>query len=102
MQRGEVRRHQNIIQREGAADFRLIVASTPIAGDDGLATVMTLLVFDDDPGGLLSVRCGDVGFASALRPEATVRRRLGEVVHVLTEEERQALDAAMQVGFFDP
>lgn len=89
----------NIIDRPGAARHRLVVAAAPIAEDDTLAVVLTLQVYDEDPGGLLSVHVGDVGFASALSPEATVRRRLGEVVHICSEAELTAVDAAMRAAF---
>lgn len=87
-----------LIQRPGVALRRLIVSSEPISSADDLAVVLCLHVFDDDRG-LLSVRVGDAGYASALAPEASLRSRLGEVVHVLTEDEQAGVDAALRAAF---
>ena len=98
MQRGEVRDYAVLIQRPGVAQRRLIVSSEPITAAEDLAVVLTLQVYDDDRG-LLSVRVGEAGYASALAPEASLRSRLGEVVHVLTDNEQDSVDAALRAAF---
>ena len=98
MQRGEIRTYPVIIDRPGAAHHRVIVASEPVASNDRLPVILTLLVYPDDPGGLLSVDV-TAGWASALAPEATVRRRLGEVVHVCDPSQLHSLDAAIRAAF---
>lgn len=101
LRRGDVHRHTNFLAREGAANYRLIISSTPVAADDDLATVTSLHVYDTDRGGLLSVRLGEVGYASALNLETTIRSRLGEVVHRASASELGSVDAALRAALFD-
>lgn len=98
MQRGEVREYANFLQRERAARYRLIVSAGPITSNDDLPVVLALHVFDDDRGGLLNVRVGEIGWASVLAPEASLRSRMGNVVHVLTEQEQHSVDAALRAA----
>lgn len=97
VRRGEVREYAVLIQRPGVALRRLIVSSEPITAADDLAVVLSLQVYDDDRG-LLSVRVGNAGYASALAPEASLRSRMGQVVHVLTEDEQASVDAALRAA----
>ena len=101
LRRGDVHRLTNVLQREGSADYRLIVSSSPVATDDQLATVLTLHVYDADRGGLLSVRVGEAGYASAMNVETTIRSRLGELVHTCTTDELEAVDTALRAAIFD-
>lgn len=101
LRRGDVHRHTNYLQREGAANHRLIVSSSPVAADDELATVLSTHVYDTDKGGLLSVRVGEVGYASAMNLETTIRSRLGEVVHRCSPEELESIDTALRAALFD-
>ena len=99
--RGDIHRHTNVIQREGAADHRLIVSSSPVAADDQLGTALSLLVYATDRVGLLSVRVGEVGFASAMNVETSIRRRRSERVHTCTVDELDAVETALPVALFD-
>jgi hypothetical protein len=101
LRRGDVHRHTNYLQREGAANYRLIVSSAPVAADDELAVVLSLHVYDTDKGGLLSVRRGEVGYASAMNIETTIRSRLSERVHACTADELESIDAALRAALFD-
>lgn len=101
LRRGDVHRHTNFLAREGAANYRLIISSSPVTGDDDLAVVTSLHVYGTDRGGLLSVRLGEVGYASALNIETTIRSRLGEVVHTATAAELDSVDSALRAALFD-
>lgn len=91
--------YPNLIQRERGPVARLVISADAIASNDELPTVTTLLVFPDDSrGGLLSIRVGDIGWASALSPEASLRSRLGEVLHTCAPDELESLDRALRVA----
>lgn len=98
MNRGEVWRYEPVIARPGACTLRLIVGSDAINDNDALAVVLTLHVLDSDPGGLLAVHT-PYGWASALHPEATVRRRLTEQIGVLDNDTLGRVSAAVRAAY---
>ncbi|MET0187765.1 MAG: type II toxin-antitoxin system PemK/MazF family toxin [Pseudonocardia sediminis] len=97
MRRGEVWTYDPVLGTPGRSRHRLIVSSDAVNVSE-LPVGLGLLVVDTDPGGLLSVRIGDVGWASALSIEATLRRRLGERVYAASSEEMDAVDAALRAA----
>ena len=75
MRRGEVWRYEPVIARAGQSTLRLVVSADSINADDALPTVYVMQVVETDPGSLLAVRIGDLGWAFALlvdRPCANV------------------------------
>lgn len=56
--------------------MRLIISAQGI-NDAEHPVVLGLQVLDRDPGGLLSIRLGPLGWASVLTIEAVLRGRLG-------------------------
>ncbi|MFI7004759.1 hypothetical protein [Nocardia sp. NPDC050175] len=77
---------------------RLIVSAAPINENPHLKVVLTLHVLDSDPGGLLAVDLAPHGWASALHPEATVRRRLDECVGVTDPATMDLVSAALRAA----
>lgn len=97
MRRGEVWTYTPVLERPGQSRHRLIVSADAV-NDSALPVCLGLLVVDSDPGGLLSVRLGEMGWASALSIEATLRRRLGERVLVASADEMDAVDSALRAA----
>lgn len=99
MRRGDLYRYQPVIQREGQSNLRLIVSDDAINANDQIPAVFAMHVVADDPGGLLAVRIGDVGWAFALEIDRPLRRRLVEKVGEATAEEMEAVDNALRATF---
>lgn len=99
MRRGDVYRYQPVIQREGQSNLRLIVSDDAINANDQIPTVFGMHVVADDPGGLLAVRIGDLGWAFALEIDRPLRRRLVEKVDAASPEELEAVDNALRATF---
>lgn len=97
IERGSVYRYDPVLARPGASTLRLIVSSQPV-NDGEYPAILSLPVTDADRGGLLSVRIGEVGWVSALSIEATMRRRLGELVYTATDDEMEAVAAALRAA----
>ncbi|GAA5078306.1 type II toxin-antitoxin system PemK/MazF family toxin [Nocardia iowensis] len=98
MNRGEVWTYEPIINRPGVSTRRLIISAAPINENPHLKVVLTLHILESDPGGLLAVEIGSHGWASALHPEATVRRRLNECVGVADAEMMDRVSAALRAA----
>ncbi len=60
--------------------------------------VLGLQVVERDPGGLLSVGIGHLGWASVLTIEAVLRGRPGELIYTATDEEMDAVAAALRAA----
>ena len=99
MQRGEVRAYSNMVARDRGPVARLVVAAQSVLDNPDVPTAVTLLVYADPRAGLLSVPVGDIGYASTLAPEASMRRLLGDVLHVCTPEELEQVDVAIRAAF---
>ncbi len=97
MLRGEIYAYRPVLERPGQSRARLIVSSHGV-NDADHPTVLGLHVLDRDPGGLLSVAVGGVGWASVLTIEAVLRRRLGELLGVASAEELEAVDVALRAA----
>lgn len=99
MRRGDVYRYQPVIQREGQSNLRLIISDDAINANDQLPTVFAMHVVADDPGSLLAVRIGELGWAFALEIDRPLRRRLVEKVGQASTEEMEAVDNALRATF---
>ena len=96
MRRGEVWRYEPVIARAGQSTLRLVVSADSINADDALPTVYVMQVVETDPGSLLAVRIGDLGWAFALQVDRPVRKRLTDRVGAATVEEMEQVDAALR------
>jgi mRNA-degrading endonuclease toxin of MazEF toxin-antitoxin module len=97
MRRGEVYQYRPVIERAGQSRARLIVSGQAV-NDADRPVVLGLQVLDDDPGGLLSIQLGEIGWASVLTIEVVMRRRLGERLYVTTDEEMEAVSIALRAA----
>lgn len=86
-----------VVPRPGQSRARLIISSQGV-NDAEYPVVLGLQVVDRDPGGLLSVRIDELGWASVLTIEAVLRSRLGGVLHRCTEEEMDAVSVALRAA----
>lgn len=98
MQRGEVRLYSNMVSRARGPVARLVVAAQSVLDNPEVPTVTTLLVYADARAGLLSVPVGDIGYASALAPEASLRSLVGEVLHTCSPDELEQIDVAIRAA----
>ena len=96
MRRGEVWRYEPVIARAGQSTLRLVVSADSINADDALPTVYVMQVVETDPGSLLAVRIGNLGWAFALLVDRPVRKRLTDRVGAATVEEMEQVDAALR------
>jgi mRNA-degrading endonuclease toxin of MazEF toxin-antitoxin module len=96
VRRGEVWRYEPVIARAGQSTLRLVVSADSINADDALPTVYVMQVVETDPGSLLAVRIGDLGWAFALLVDRPVRKRLTDRVGAATVEEMEQVDAALR------
>jgi mRNA-degrading endonuclease toxin of MazEF toxin-antitoxin module len=96
VRRGEVWRYEPVIARAGQSTLRLVVSADSISADDALPTVYVMQVVETDPGSLLAVRIGDLGWAFALLVDRPVRKRLTDRVGAATVEEMEQVDAALR------
>jgi mRNA-degrading endonuclease toxin of MazEF toxin-antitoxin module len=95
-ERGEVWRYQAAIARPGQSTLRLIVSAAPINHNASLPTVLALHVFPTDPGGLLAVGLGELGWTTAMSIEATMRSRLTELLAVVDADTMDLINAALR------
>jgi mRNA-degrading endonuclease toxin of MazEF toxin-antitoxin module len=96
VRRGEVWRYEPVIARAGQSTLRLVVSADSINADNALPTVYVMQVVETDPGSLLAVRIGDLGWAFALLVDRPVRKRLTDRVGAATVEEMEQVDAALR------
>jgi len=98
VQRGEVYEYIPVLARAGQSRLRLIISAAGINEAD-YPVVLGLQVLERDPGGLLSIRLADLGWASVLTIEVVLRsRRLGALVLTATDEERESVSAALRAA----
>ncbi len=97
MRRGEVWSYRPVLERPGQSRLRLIVSADAV-NDAALPVCLGLLVVDSDPGGLLSAALGEIGWASALSIEATLRSRLGDLIYTAAPEEMDAVGNALRAA----
>lgn len=97
VRRGEIYEYRPVIERPGQSRARLIVSSQAV-NDADHPVVLGLQVLDRDPGGLLSVGLGEVGWASVLTIEAVLRRRLGDILYTASAEEMDAIAIALRAA----
>lgn len=98
MQRGEIWRYQPVVARAGQSTYRLVISASAINNDESLPIVLALHVLDSDPGGLLAVRVGEYGWASALTIEPAMRSRLIERVDEADPSVMEHVSAALRAA----
>ena len=97
VRRGEVYEYVPVLARPGQSRARLIISSQPVNDADHPA-VLGLHIVDRDPGGLLSVGVGGLGWAAVMTIEAVLRSRLGPLLHTCTSEELDAVSNALRAA----
>lgn len=97
MQRGEVYQYLPVLPRPGQSRARLIISGQGVNAADH-PVVLGLQVLDRDPGGLLSIGIGELGWASVLTIEAVLRGRLGDRLYRATQEEMDAVSIALRAA----
>jgi mRNA-degrading endonuclease toxin of MazEF toxin-antitoxin module len=70
-----------------------------VNANDGLPTVYAMHVVDSEPGSLLAVRVGELGWAFAMEIDRPPRRRLVEQLGRATPEELEQVDNAIRAVF---
>jgi len=98
VRRGEVYAYEPVLSRPRQSTKRLIVSADAINAVDELSTVLTLHLNDEDPGGLLSVRIAEHGWASVLTIGESLRRRMGERIGIATPDEMERVDSALRAA----
>jgi mRNA-degrading endonuclease toxin of MazEF toxin-antitoxin module len=86
-----------VLDRPGASRLRLIVSSEPINQAE-YPVVLSIPVTAEDRGHLLSVLIDGLGWVFALSIEATIRRRLGDVMGVASDDEMEAVSNALRAA----
>ena len=77
--------------------MRLIISGSGV-NDAEHPVVLGLQVLEHDPGGLLSVAVGQLGWASVLTIEAVLRRRLGQLLYTISNDEMDAVSIALRAA----
>jgi mRNA-degrading endonuclease toxin of MazEF toxin-antitoxin module len=93
--RGEVWEYKPVVARTDQRDLRLIV-STDAVNDTGMATVLAVRIEPEDPGGVLAVRVGEYGWATAVSVAPTMRSRLVDQVGTADVETMEHVGAALR------
>lgn len=97
--RGELYSYTSVLPpRPGQSTKRLVITVDRL-NDAQPSLAVGLLVNDDDPGGLLTVRVGDRGWVSPVRIERLLISRLGELLYVATDEELDQIAVAMRAAY---
>ena len=73
-----------------------VLSSHSINADDALRAVYVMQVVETDPGSLLAVRIGALGWAFALLVDRPVRKRLIDRVGTASAAEMQQVDTALR------
>jgi len=99
VRRGDLYRYEPVLARAGQSTTRLIVSADAVNANDALPTVYAMHVVDSDPGSLLAVRVGELGWAFAMEIDRPLRRRLVEYLGRATPEELEQVDNAIRAIF---
>ncbi len=99
MRRGDLYRYEPVMTRAGQPTTRLIVSADAVNANEGLPTVYAMHVVNSDPGSLLAVRVGELGWAFALEIDRLPRHRLVEHLGRATPEELEQVDNAIRAVF---
>ncbi len=97
MQRGEVYAYLPVVSRPGQSCLRLIISAQGV-NEAYHPVVLGLQVLDRDPGGLLSIRLTNLGWASVFTIEAVVRSRLGDLVATISDDEMESVSTALRAA----
>jgi len=98
IRRGELYSYTPVLPRPGQSTKRLVITDDRL-NDPQQSLAVGLLVMDDDPGGLLTVRVGDQGWVSPVRIERLLLSRLGDLLYVATDDELDQIAVAMRAAF---
>lgn len=99
MRRGDLYRYEPVMVGAGQSTTRLIVSADAVNENDSLPTVYAMHVVDSDPGSLLAVRVGELGWAFVMEIDRPPRRRLVEHLGRATPEELEQVDNAIRAVF---
>lgn len=99
IRRGEVYDYTPIIPGRPRLSTKRLVITADQLNDPDLVLSVGLLVEDEDPGGLLSVRIGDQGWVSVVRIERLLPSRLGDLRYTATADELEQLAIAMRAAY---
>lgn len=99
MRRGDLYRYEPVMTRAGQSTTRLIVSADAVNANASLPAVYAMHVVDSDPGSLLAVRVGELGWAFAMEIDRPLRRRLVEHLGRATAEELEQVDQAIRAVF---
>jgi mRNA-degrading endonuclease toxin of MazEF toxin-antitoxin module len=91
-------RYQSAITRPGQSSARLVVSAAAINRAEHLPVVLALHVVDTNPGGLLAVSLGELGWATALSIEPVLRSRLVERLTIVGPDTMDRIDAALRAA----
>ncbi len=96
--RGEIWHYTSVINRPGLSTKRLIVSTQAINAAEQLPVVLALHVYDTDPGGLLAVALGELGWTTAMSIEPAMRSRLIERLAVIDADTMDLVNAALRTA----
>lgn len=99
MRRGDLYRYEPVMSRAGQSTTRLVVSADAINANEDLPAVYAMHVVTSDPGSLLAVRIGDLGWAFALEIDRPLRRRLVEHLGHASPDELEQVDNAIRAAF---
>ncbi len=99
MRRGDLYRYEPVLSRAGQSNVRLIVSADVVNASQALPAVYAMHVVDSDPGSLLAVKIGDMGWAFAMEIDRPLRRRLVEHLGRATADELEQVDNAIRAVF---
>jgi hypothetical protein len=99
VRRGDLYRYEPVMARAGQPTTKLIVSADALNANDDLPTVYAMHVVDSDPGSLLAVMVGELGWAFALEINRPLRCRLIEQLGRATPEELEQVDNAIRAVF---
>ena len=99
MRRGDLYRYQPVLSRAGQSNVRLVVSADVVNASTTLPAVYAMHVVDSDPGSLLAVKIGDVGWAFAMEIDRPLRRRLVEHLGRATADELEQVDNAIRAVY---
>ncbi|QJY51221.1 hypothetical protein [Pseudonocardia broussonetiae] len=95
--RGEIRQYVPVLPRPGQSLLRVIISADGL-NQASLPVVLGLQVVERDPGSILAVRLGSLGWAVVTTVEAVLKSRLGKVAGMATAEEQEALNQALKAA----
>jgi mRNA-degrading endonuclease toxin of MazEF toxin-antitoxin module len=99
VRRGDIWRYNPVIIREGQPTARLIVSADPLLESPDIPTVYVAHIVDTDPGSLLAVQVGGLGWAVMTRIDRPPRGRLVEQLGAASADEMEQVGTALRATF---